>query len=61
MPVTDQEEYQLKNGQTVSIQLSDGVWEVACWNKDDTAHWYREYPAHQKDLAKAEFERWREY
>jgi len=40
-----QQEYQLKNGQSISIQFDIGkdCWEVACWNADGYNHWYKEY------------------
>lgn len=57
--VSNQDEYNLPNGQTVSIQQNDvgGIWEVACWNPDGTAHWYKEYD--KEGEAREEFERWR--
>lgn len=57
MSVTNQEEYQLENGQKVSIQLNGNKWEVACWNKDDSAHWYKEFDA--ENMARIEYNRWK--
>lgn len=58
MTISNQEEYKLQNGQTISMQQneSNGKWEVACWNKDDTAHWYKEFD--NFELAAIEFSRW---
>jgi hypothetical protein len=56
MTVTDHEEYKLPNGQSISIQKAN-TWEVACWNKDDTAHWYKEFD--NEEAARKEFERFR--
>jgi len=55
--MTDQEEYKLPNGQTISIQNNNNIWEVACWNSDDTCHWYKEFD--NEDDARIEFERFR--
>ncbi len=59
MTVTNQEEYKLANGQTVSMQKNEanGKYEVACWNADDTAHWYKEFD--NAELAAIKFSRWR--
>lgn len=43
MTITKQEEFKLPNGQTISIQFNSKNWEVACWNTDDTAYWYKEF------------------
>lgn len=58
MSVTNQDEYKLPNGQIVSIQYDTmkDMWEVACWNTDDSNHWYKEYKT--QEAAKAEYERW---
>lgn len=53
----DQEEYKLPNGQTISIQNNDDTWEVACWNADDTCHWYKEFDTEAD--ARKEFERFK--
>lgn len=57
--IINQEEYKLPNTQTISIQqnVSTGIWEVACWNKDDTAHWYKEF--NNKEDAIKEFNRFK--
>jgi hypothetical protein len=58
--ITNQQEYKLNNGQTISIQLNKNTWEVACWNKDGTAHWYKEFTgSFAEEDAKKEFEHWR--
>ena len=57
MSVTDQDEYQTANGETVSIQNNSGTWEVACWGANDECRWYKEYRTETE--ARAEFERWR--
>lgn len=51
------EEYKLPNGQVVSIQKMGTVWEVACWNEDDTAHWYKEFDNEQD--ARKEYDKWK--
>lgn len=56
--VDSQEEYKLKNKQTISIQRNNNIWEVACWNTDDTAHWYKEYSS--EEVARKEFEKFRD-
>lgn len=57
--IKHQNEYFLPNGQVISIQIneSNGTWEVACWNADESTHWYKEYG--DEGEARAEFERWR--
>ena len=55
--VDKQEEYKLANDQTISIQRNGDQWEVACWNKDDSQHWYKEF-VYETD-ARTEFEKWR--
>lgn len=59
MSISNQEEYKLSNGQTISIQFSieGGCWEVACWNADDTAHWYKEFD--NETAARKEFEKFK--
>lgn len=59
MTITNRDEYQLRSGQYVSIQFSveGGCWEVGCWNKDDTAHWYKEF--NNEIEARREFEKWK--
>lgn len=57
MTITNQEEYKLPNGQTISIQYNSHNWEVACWNEDETAHWYKEI--NNEEAARTEYERWR--
>lgn len=57
--IKHQSEYSLPNGQVISIQYDEGrgIWEVACWNTDETTHWYKEY---DKEIdARREYERWR--
>lgn len=36
---------------------SISIWEVACWNKDDTAQWYLEFK--DETAARKKYERWR--
>lgn len=57
--MTNQDEYKTNEGQTISIQYDTAKkhWEVACWNEDDTNHWYSEFV--DEAAARAEFERWR--
>lgn len=52
-------EYKLTNNQTVSIQFDEikNIWEVACWNEDDSNHWYKQFK--NKQDAEKEFEEWR--
>jgi len=59
MTADNQQEYKLDNGQTISIQrnMARMVWEVACWNADDTAHWYKEFKT--KVAAESEYNKWR--
>lgn len=59
MTVSNHEEYQTANGETISIQQNDvgGVWEVGCWDADDQCRWYKEFD--KSTEARAEFERWR--
>lgn len=55
--MTDHDEYLTQNGQTISIQHNGRVWEVACWNEDDSNHWYFEFA--DETAARTEYERWR--
>lgn len=59
MSMSKQEEYKTPDGQTISIQHNDGKgkWEVACWNEDDSNHWYFEFA--DETAARAEFNRWK--
>lgn len=57
MTVTNQEEYKTKAGETISIQLNNKTWEVACWDKNDESRWYKEYL--DEDKARKEFNRWK--
>lgn len=45
-------------GKTISIQFSPArkIWEVACWNADDTNHWYLEFT--DRAEARKEYDRW---
>ena len=43
MTITHKEEQLLPNGQVISIQFNGYNWEVGCWNKDDSPHWYKEF------------------
>ena len=56
--ITNKDEYQLRNGQYISIQFNGNCWEVGCWDKDDSNHWYKEFT--NEKAAKEEFKRWRE-
>lgn len=54
----DHDEYKTAENQTISIQCnSRGIWEVGCWNEDDSAHWYLEFV--KESDARNEYERWR--
>lgn len=59
MTVSQQNEYVLPSGQSVSIQydVKRKRWEVACWNEDSSNDWYLEFADEGK--ARAEFNRWR--
>ena len=59
MTISNQDEYDLKNGQIISIQFSVEAkrWEVACWNADGTAHWYKEFE--NESSARNEYKRWK--
>lgn len=59
MTISNQDEYVSPSGQTVSIQLNVErmIWEVACWNEDDSNHWYLVFK--NKEEAFKEFNRWR--
>ena len=49
----------LPNGQKITLEPHDRlphVWNVACWNADDTNHWSKEF-THEDD-AKHEYNRW---
>jgi hypothetical protein len=58
--VSNQDEYKLPSGETVSIQYDEArcIWEVACWSADgDECRWMKEYKYY--GLANTEYERWR--
>lgn len=59
MSMSQHEEYVTPSGQTITIQRNDTckVWEVACWDENDTNQWYLEFP--DEEEARVEFNRWR--
>lgn len=59
MTISNQDEYKLSSGQTISIQKAKETnkWEVGCWNEDGSAQWYWEFD--DEVDARVEFERWR--
>lgn len=58
MVISNIEEYKVSSDQTISIQFNEAthIWEVGCWNKDESCSWYKEYSS--EEAARKEYERW---
>lgn len=49
--------YKTNQNETIEMTVTDNLYAVACWDKNDDNRWYKEFDSLEK--AKIEFERFR--